>query len=67
LARSQLPLEIGQFYKSLGSDPLLLEKFKDFWELTNIDPRKTITFKGMSEGSLTMAEVARSVDSMLAH
>lgn len=67
MARSQMPLEIGQFYKELNDDPKLLAKFKEYWDLMNLDPRKTVTFSGFSESSMNQVEAAKAVDSILSH
>lgn len=66
-ARSQLPLEIGHFYKELLTDPNWLAQFQKFWELTNLDPRKTVTFSGFSDSPLGATEMAKAVESVMTH
>lgn len=67
LGRSQLPLEIAKFYDSLNSDPALLKKFQEYWQMTNLDPRKTVTFSGFSENSLGIVETAKAFESIVQH
>lgn len=67
LARSQLPLEIGKFYHHLSQDPLLYQKFKEYWDLVNLDPKKTVTFSGFSESPMGAVEVTKAMESMLSH
>ena len=67
LSRSQLPLEIGKFYQSLSSDPVLVKKFEEYWELINLDPRKTVTFSGFTEDNLGLVEATKAMESVLSH
>jgi regulator of protease activity HflC (stomatin/prohibitin superfamily) len=67
LARSQLPIEISNFYQSLAADPMLLKKFQEYWELINLDPRKTVTFSGFSEHPLAVVEATKAIESVLSH
>lgn len=64
-ARAQLPLEIGEFYKSFAADSLLHNKFQKYWELMNLDPRKTVTFSGFEHSKLDAAEVVQALDAMM--
>jgi regulator of protease activity HflC (stomatin/prohibitin superfamily) len=67
LARSQMPMEIGKFYQTLSTDPVLLEKFKAYWELNNLDPRKTVTFNGFTESPIGAVEATKAIESMMSH
>lgn len=67
LSRSQLPLEIGKFYQRQFTDPEALKKFKEYWELINLDPKKTVTLSGFSENSLGFVEATKAVESMMTH
>lgn len=67
LSRSQMPLEIGQFYQSLSHDPIQLKKFTEYWDLINLDPKKTITFSGFIDDSLGMVEATKAMESVLTH
>lgn len=67
LSRSQMPLEIGQFYQSLSDDPIQLKKFTEYWELINLNPKKTVTFSGFTEDHLGMVEATKAMESVLTH
>ncbi len=56
IAKSQRQLEIGKFYKTLESEPLVLQKFKKYWELSNLEPRKTVSFIGFENSKLNVAD-----------
>ncbi|MEY4616049.1 MAG: hypothetical protein RJB66_1009 [Pseudomonadota bacterium] len=65
LARSQMPIEIAKFYRELSSDPALLAKFQEYWNLLNIDPRKTVTFSGFNENSIQIVEATKAVEALV--
>lgn len=67
LTRSQLPLEMGQFYHTLSADPIQLKKFTEYWELMNLNPKKTITFSGFTDDPLGMVEATKAMESVLTH
>jgi regulator of protease activity HflC (stomatin/prohibitin superfamily) len=67
LARSQMPIEIANFYREISLEPGLLEKFQEYWDLLNLDPRKTITFSGFNENQMQVVEAAKAVESIIGH
>lgn len=67
LSRSQLPMEIGKFYQSLSTEPQQQKKFIQYWELMNLDPKKTVTVSGFSSGPLEIIEATKAVESILTH
>jgi regulator of protease activity HflC (stomatin/prohibitin superfamily) len=66
-ARSQLPLEIGNFYHGLAADFVLQKKFQEYWELQNLDPRKTVTFVGFKESPISLVEASKAIESVMTH
>lgn len=67
LARAQLPNEIGSFYQRISKDPILLAKFQEYWDLTNLDPKKTISFSGFGDQALNVVEVTKAMESIVSH
>ncbi len=66
-AQSQLPLQMGEFYKILSGDPQWLKKYQEYWELLNVNPQKTVAFTGFSENWVGAVEVAKAMESTLSH
>lgn len=67
LAKSQLPIAISNTYRSLSEDPKVLKAFQDYWELINLDPRKTVSFNGFAPSAIDALEASMAVESVLNH
>jgi regulator of protease activity HflC (stomatin/prohibitin superfamily) len=67
LAKTQKTLAIGNAYGKLANSPKTLRAFQEYWELTHLDPRKTVTFNGFSNGPIDAVEASMAVESILNH
>jgi regulator of protease activity HflC (stomatin/prohibitin superfamily) len=67
LAKAQLPLAIGGAYGKLSNEPKVLRAYQEYWELTHLDPRKTVTFNGFAANSIDAVEASMAVESILNH
>lgn len=65
ISRSQNLIELGRFYRSL--DRKTLEKFKEYWELQNTDPKKLVIYSGFEGRTLELAEAVKSVEAVTSH
>jgi regulator of protease activity HflC (stomatin/prohibitin superfamily) len=67
LAKVQMPKAISEAYKELAKDPKVLRAFQEYWELLHLDPRKTVAFNKLPEGSIGVLEASMAVESYLNH